>query len=555
HYKYPPQWDVEQESGDELSDEVSQASELSKLQRQLRVMENDRRSYAEEAQNYLRKQQSEIANLSKENLDMRTVLKLAQSDKNENKDLDDTEKLFNLIESLDYYNNSIKLEKMRVNELDNEILKAERKIANQRKQNGSNTEIITEKNILKKIHVMENRLNKATVKFNNQLAVNGHLRKEIDHLRQERSVFDNLYKKISKELNETTKKMNDVISKASVAYEERDEAQTKMIALKERSEKDIAQHESEMKDLQRVIHHDNKLKEFFNAKSNDRALYKEEEEAKKSKNSKDKDTDAENVQIQTFEEAIDKIKEATGETDIETIVDNFIKKEDENFALYNYVNELNDEVEHLQREIDEMNREIKRIEADGIKQEDERIKVLQELEIRGDKITKETEQGNKKLVEINKTLDQLKSGVLHLFGAIDCDPSSIKDMLGSEKGVTNKNIMKYMGIIEGKTMDYLQKHEYNEMKKNPPPPEKKDKKGEPSTPSTQMTKVTEPPPISINPPSAADDEELEIPEEQTELRPLTHEELKLIAQRNIGKRVNTLAVPSPTKAAKSPRAT
>lgn len=85
-------------------------------------------------------------------------------------------------------------------------------------------------------------------------------------------------------------------------------------------------------------------------------------------------------------------------------------------------------------------------------------------QIRGDKITKETEQGNKKLVEINKTLDQLKSGVLHLFGAIDCDPSSIKDMLGSEKGVTNKNIMKYMGIIEGKTMDYLQKHEYNEMK-------------------------------------------------------------------------------------------
>lgn len=53
----------------------------------------------------------------------------------------------------------------------------------------------------------------------------------------------------------------------------------------------------------------------------------------------------------------------------------------------------------------------------------------------------------------------------------------------------------------------------------------------------------------------SDDEELEIPEEQTELRPLTHEELKLIAQRNIGKRVNTLAVPSPTKAAKSPRAT
>ena len=45
------------ENGDEMQEEASQTAELSKLQRQLRVMENDRRSYAEEAQNYLRKQQ------------------------------------------------------------------------------------------------------------------------------------------------------------------------------------------------------------------------------------------------------------------------------------------------------------------------------------------------------------------------------------------------------------------------------------------------------------------------------------------------------------------
>lgn len=60
-----------------------------------------------------------------------------------------------------------------------------------------------------------------------------------------------------------------------------DEAQTKMIALKERSDKDIAQQEMEMKELQRIIKHDDKLKEFMGIKVHDRADLREEEMAKK----------------------------------------------------------------------------------------------------------------------------------------------------------------------------------------------------------------------------------------------------------------------------------
>lgn len=60
-----------------------------------------------------------------------------------------------------------------------------------------------------------------------------------------------------------------------------DEAQTKVIALKERSDKDIAQQEIEMKELQRIIKHDDKLKEFMGIKVHDRADLREEEMAKK----------------------------------------------------------------------------------------------------------------------------------------------------------------------------------------------------------------------------------------------------------------------------------
>jgi hypothetical protein len=48
------------------------------------------------------------------------------------------------------------------------------------------------------------------------------------------------------------------------------EAQEKMILLNEKAEKDIQQHNAEMKELVRVIDHDRKLREFMNTKTRER---------------------------------------------------------------------------------------------------------------------------------------------------------------------------------------------------------------------------------------------------------------------------------------------
>ena len=50
------------------------------------------------------------------------------------------------------------------------------------------------------IRVLENRLNKATREFNDCLAQNSKLREQIQHLRSQRSVFDNIHKRLFKNL-------------------------------------------------------------------------------------------------------------------------------------------------------------------------------------------------------------------------------------------------------------------------------------------------------------------------------------------------------------------
>ena len=44
-----------------------------------------------------------------------------------------------------------------------------------------------------------------------------------------------------------------------------------MLALTEKSDKDLAQHNMELKELMRIIDHDRKLKEFMGIKSEDRS--------------------------------------------------------------------------------------------------------------------------------------------------------------------------------------------------------------------------------------------------------------------------------------------
>ena len=65
------------------------------------------------------------------------------------------------------------------------------------------------------------------------------------------------------------------------AYDQRDDAQAKMMALKERNEKDLAQYSNEYKELMRIIDHDAKLKAFMNMKSQERSELEEEEAAKR----------------------------------------------------------------------------------------------------------------------------------------------------------------------------------------------------------------------------------------------------------------------------------
>ena len=55
-------------------------------------------------------------------------------------------------------------------------------------------------------------------------------------------------------------------------------------------------------------------------------------------------------------------------------------------------------------------------------------------------------------------------GIESLFNKINCDRSAIDDMLGAATGVTDGNMLQYLGIIEQRTNELLAIQTYTSLK-------------------------------------------------------------------------------------------
>merc|ERR1712057_13855 len=128
---------------------------------------------------------------------------------------------------------------------------------------GIEAESLNNMAIAKQIRILEDRLNAGLQKFNEAIAANRSLREQIDTLRRERVVFDDIYRKLENELQSKKKEMANIIEQANAAYEARDSAQAQMAALKQQADKEHAEFEKEWTELGRLIENDKKMKEFM----------------------------------------------------------------------------------------------------------------------------------------------------------------------------------------------------------------------------------------------------------------------------------------------------
>ena len=102
-----------------------------------------------------------------------------------------------LIDTPETLLDKISKESSSLKKVDDEIKSLQGKLFIQREKSGGINASRDNANALnKQMRILENRLDKANQKFNEAIAQNKVLREEIDNLRRERQIFDNIYQKL-----------------------------------------------------------------------------------------------------------------------------------------------------------------------------------------------------------------------------------------------------------------------------------------------------------------------------------------------------------------------
>lgn len=104
----------------------------------------------------------------------------------------------------------------------------------------------------------------------------------------------------------------------------------------------------------------------------------------------------------------------------------------------------------------QVNADIEKFKSEGVDMETQRKNIMKGLEDQQNLSADKQEQFESQYKQTKKILEQLKSGIDSLFDKVNCDKSAIENLLGSKEGITDNNMMQFLGIIEQRTNELLQ---------------------------------------------------------------------------------------------------
>ena len=331
--------------------------EIQELQRRFRMLENDKRSFTEDAQAALRKQRVAIEKLSRENRKMKEDLELSrQPSLSSSKSLQ--ERTHAVQERIEQYESRLLSETERRLSLESQMSDMTASCGSLRLQlqeRGGALMTKEEQAISQKtVALLEDRLHTALQRYNETVGSNRSTRSQIDLLRKEKEVFESVRGKMESELSVRKREMSNVIEQANAAFAARDLAQSQMHSLKALADKEHAEFEKEWKELGRLIDNDKKMKAFLHEKERKRLEDVAKENQLKEEAEKKRTAEIVAAQLQAlegpskqiaaklaqYESAFHRLQAATGLADIEALVKSFKDAEHRNFSLFRFANTL-----------------------------------------------------------------------------------------------------------------------------------------------------------------------------------------------------------------------
>ncbi|XP_019723622.1 coiled-coil domain-containing protein 114-like [Hippocampus comes] len=425
------------------SQEENPENDLHKLKLQFRQAVKDKQAYDDKIQSLLLKDSREIQRLQTEHDELLHILTIAQSSSNQKKEVNAVQDLDTLLSSEETIEEELLANKTKLVSFKKQILEWERKLVAQRggtAPHNTKCEDTSIKDILSK----EDKLYKGHICFNELMIRNGQLKKELDILEMEKNEFLQIQLQLKKELQAIRKEISDLSAMCTKANNASVAIQIKQKKLKEQKAQFEAQYTQTTTNLEHEIATHCNLEAMVNVK-----------------NAGDEGSDREKAdlldQLQKLahlEDTIRKILIETGENDLDTLVENFLGMEEENYSLLSFVNYQHWEVEDMKQQIAQLYKESELFVAEQKQQAQDR-QALQAAITTKQETTEEQLSGYEKRIDfLENIVNSLKKGVQTLLD-ISYQSMDMSSTLSSCDRALDEHMTACLKLVEEKVNGLL----------------------------------------------------------------------------------------------------
>ncbi|KAG9403251.1 hypothetical protein AC1031_005897 [Aphanomyces cochlioides] len=367
----------------------------------------------------------------------------------------------------------------------------------------------------REVSKLENRLAACRMRESKLCATNAELKRKIDALRASRLFSQSVFEKNQKRLRDIQRQMQETFKHSTSIMAERDKIVAQVQSLSNMNIEEQEAFDEIYQHLAMIITREKENAEAFRKEAMKsegldthddgyfRGNYRLDEEAemkltlqKLDISLRDDQAAIESVseRLKVHESTFKSIMKLVGCDDYQKLVELYTKKEEENFALFRYVQTINNECEQLEEQTAAIQQERQKY-ADELKEgsANMRKRLIESLEETRQKIKKENSDYERLRQSAQREFLPIARAVDKLYNSLGCNEmippstgavagsstkanddrnammirmSSMNDLLAAH-GITEGNILQFLAIIEQRSNDLIEQFTRRLQHKNP----------------------------------------------------------------------------------------
>ena len=445
--------------------------ELEDLRQKFHLLEGDRKAYYEMSMHTMKSNKALIQQVRSENKELRRALAAIQRETkaanangmtNDEQELkEEAARTVKLRRKTDSLAGDIEEKQKRLQEMRDLAAGLQHQGAQPLEEDNPTT---------RRIRMLENRLDKAMIKYNEAQSIKKTYEQIVKRLREERVGFDNQLAAVERTLaakehdyQELILLSNDAQHAESVAKNELERVRNTYQAAKKARESDVRVRTEIVKNRQEVTQ---KMQDREKKKKQiiaERAEELNRELAEKAAQAKAEMEAQENQNVNVYEDAFRKIKDATGVADVNEVIQKIVNQEDTQTNLMDLQRDNQTKIETLKEEKDKLKAKVDELKYSGTGNVHKR-KMVDDSEENLSVATVKLERIKDKYEKAAKKLLGVKAGVKHLTEKVE----SVRDDDEQHILITDDTVVEAFYQVESLLMRLLK--DINRSKATSPTP-------------------------------------------------------------------------------------